>query len=477
MTHYHIIGIAGAGMSAIAHLLLDQGYTVSGSDLLCNHQSAALAARGATIYHGHAAHQIAGAQVVLATAAAPADHVELQAAAAAGIPRLRRDELWREWSRIRPIIAVAGSHGKTTTTAMIAWVLHRAGRKPGFLIGSDALDLGTNARWGDPLAPLVIEADEYDRAFLSLVPMIAVITNVEWDHPDIYPTEEQYHAAFSQFAMATQGVIVTCGDGGVGPWSDTARANDMPFVVYGLDADSHYQAVLCADSRLNQTVAQLHHPKVVETLVYTPNSATPPAAEHLLLSVPGLHNLRNALAALIVADVYGVPRADTLAALRQFRGTARRFEVLGTTGDVTVIDDYAHHPTEVQATLHAARTRYPAPHRIVAYVQPHTFSRTRTLLAQWRTAFTAADLVLVGDVYPAREREPAGTEHTLAVQLAEQIATCHPAVQVVGSSADAAATIVALLRPQDVLLALGAGDSTHVAAQVVAALHVREEVV
>lgn len=476
MTRYHIIGIAGAGMSAIANLLLDQGHLVSGSDLNQNHLTASLSARGAVIQHGHAAAHIHGAEVVLATAAAAADHVELRAAAAAGIPCLRRDDLWREWSRTRAIIAVAGSHGKTTTTAMIAWLLHAAGREPGFLIGSDAPNLGTNARWGNPHAPLVIEADEYDRAFLALTPIIAVVTNVEWDHPDIYPTVAQYHAAFSDFAMQTQGVIVTCGDGGLGAWHTAAAANDMPFITYGLAADNHYQAMLATEQAASpdaaiRTRAMVHHPKPSEPLVYATNSVAAPFSPDLPalileLGVPGLHNLHNALAALVVADLYGVARETSIAALRTFRGTARRFELVGVAGAITVIDDYAHHPTEVHATLQAARTRYPAPQRIVAYVQPHTYSRTRSLLAQWAGAFEYADLVLVGDVYPSREREPEGTAHALATALAAQIGQQHPAVQPVGDSAQAASTIAALLRPNDVLLAMGAGDSTHVAAQV-----------
>ena len=474
VTRYHIIGIAGAGMSAIANLLLDQGHQVSGSDLSQNHLTAALSARGAVIHHGHAPDYVRGAEVVLATAAAAPDHVELRAAAAAGIPCLRRDDLWREWSRTRPIIAVAGSHGKTTTTAMIAWLLHAAGREPGFLIGSDAPNLGTNARWGNPHAPLVIEADEYDRAFLALTPIIAVVTNVEWDHPDIYPTAEQYHAAFSDFAMQTQGVIVTCGDGGLGAWHTAAAANDMPFLTYGLDRANHYQAVLDIEPSADPAIltrATVQHPKPSEPLVYATNSVAAPfspdlPAPILELGVPGLHNLRNALAALVVADLYGVARDTAIAALRTFRGTARRFELVGVAGAITVIDDYAHHPTEVHATLQAARTRYPAPQRIVAYVQPHTYSRTRSLLEQWAGAFEYADLVLVGDVYPSREREPEGTAHALAAMLAAQIGQQHPAVQTVGDPAQAAITISALLRPNDVLVAMGAGDSTHVAAQV-----------
>ena len=183
---YHIVGIAGAGMSAIAHVLLDQGHTVSGSDMQRNALADALAARGATILLGHDPAHVAGADALVVTSAVKPDHPEIRAARERGIPVLKRADLWREWSAQRDVVAVAGTHGKTTTTAMIALALTRAGRDPGFLIGGEAPDLARNARWGDPSAPLVIEADEYDRAFLALTPRVAVITNVEWDHVDIY---------------------------------------------------------------------------------------------------------------------------------------------------------------------------------------------------------------------------------------------------------------------------------------------------
>jgi len=199
---YHIVGIAGAGMSAIAHVLLDQGHTIGGSDLQCNTLAGALAARGATIWLGHDAAHVAGADALVVTSAVTPDHPELRAARERGIPILKRTDLWREWSATRDVVAVAGTHGKTTTTAMIALALTRAGCDPGYLIGGEAPDLPRNARWGDPSAPLVIEADEYDRTFLALRPRMAVITNVEWDHVDIYASPEEYEAAFRAYAGA-----------------------------------------------------------------------------------------------------------------------------------------------------------------------------------------------------------------------------------------------------------------------------------
>src|SRR5215216_1440777 len=201
---YHIVGIAGAGMSAIAHVLLDQGHTVCGSDMQRNSLSDALAARGAAVLLGHDPTHVAGADALVVTSAAKPDHPELRAATERGIPVLKRADLWREWSAQRDVVAVAGTHGKTTTTTMIALALTRAGRDPGYLIGGEAPDLPRNARWGSPDAPLVIEADEYDRTFLALTPRVAVITNVEWDHVDIYPSQADYDAAFRAFAASVR---------------------------------------------------------------------------------------------------------------------------------------------------------------------------------------------------------------------------------------------------------------------------------
>lgn len=469
--HYHIIGIAGAGMSAIANLLLDQGHTVSGSDPASNPQTAALAARGVTIYHRHRAASVAGADAVLATAAVPDQHIELVAAQQAGIPRLRREDLWYAWARQRLTIGVAGTHGKTTTTAMIAWALERAGRNPGFLIGSAAANLGTNARWGNPLAPLVLEADEYNRAFLSLPAHIAVVTNVEWDHPDVYPTAADYRAAFATYALEAEGVIVACGDASAGyqpgeGWHTAARDIGLPFVTYGLEAGNTYQAVPVADEPDRPddsgilSAFRVRHPKGIPDIVHISEGAS--ALEQTYrLAVPGTHNILNALAALVVCDMFSIQRSVTAAALREFRGTARRFEWQGSASGVTVIDDYAHHPTEVRATLAAARAAYRS-RRVLAYIQPHTYSRTRTLLAAWGSAFADADLVLVGAVYASREQADAASQQAVQQALIDQIAAHHPAVHYVGGVAEASASIPALLHAGDVLLTMGAGDGNQI---------------
>lgn len=447
--HYHIVGIAGAGMSAMAHVLLDQGHTVSGSDLHANAQTAALVSRGAALFRGHDPANVIGADALLATSAVRAEHPELAAALARGIPLQRRTDLWREWSQQRRILAVAGAHGKTTTTAMLALALTRAGLAPGFVVGSMPLDLDTNARWGDPAAPLIIEADEYDHAFLALRPVIAIITTIDWDHPDIYPDEATYRAAFAAFAAQVQpgGTLLLCGDAeaGVRPATLSTAAQVRS---YGLEPHNDYCAVPTAPG------AVLRGDGDRFTIAQKQESPGPACR----LRVPGLHNIRNALAAAAVGDLLGLERSTVLDALGSFRGTARRLEHKGEAGGVTVLDDYAHHPTEVRATLAAARARY-AGRRLLVYIQPHTYSRTVALLDQWPGAFAEADVVLVGDIYAAREQPPAGlTPAELLARLVERIAAAHAAVVAVGPPDAAVAQVAARLLPGDVLITCGAGD-------------------
>jgi len=457
--HYHIVGIAGAGMSAIAGLLLDQGHTVSGSDQVANRLTAALAARGATIYQGHDPAHVAGADTVLATAAVRADHVELAAARATGIPISGRAELWRQWSGQRPVVAVAGTHGKTTTSAMIAVALRGAGLAAGYLIGAEVPELGGNAAWGAPAAPLVIEADEYDRAFLALSPAIAVITNVEWDHPDIYPDAVSYSTAFARFAalVPNPAHVVACGeDAGV------LALGLAEATRYGIEEALASDPVSCRLAPLDWAASG-----VVPTpgggvsfdlWRYNRRRFAQQRLGRQVLRLPGAHNVRNALAALAVCALLAAPLDAAAAALAHFGGSARRFELKGEAGGVTVIDDYAHHPTEVQATLAAARQRYPG-RRLVAYLQPHTFSRTAALLAQWPAACHAADLLLVGDVYAAREQ---GDTAALARELAARAVAAGLDARYVGDLASAAAVLASTTQPGDVVLTLGAGDGDRV---------------
>ncbi|NJN17167.1 MAG: UDP-N-acetylmuramate--L-alanine ligase [Oscillochloris sp.] len=454
---YHIVGIAGAGMSAIANLLLDQGHTVSGSDPAANRQTAALQQRGAMVFRGHQSGQIAGAEALIVTAAARPDNPELVAARAAGVPILSRADLWREWSAQRPVIAVAGTHGKTTTSAMIATALRAAGLPIGYLIGSDVPDLGGNAAWGDPVAPLVIEADEYDRVFLALKPDIAVVTNVEWDHPDIYPDAEVYEQAFATFiAAADPQRVVVCGDSLIAD-----RLAPPVSIRYGIDDVLAQNPASCRLAPLDWTASGVR--TVVgrtqfEVWRYDRRTFGARIAGSQQLRLPGAHNASNALAALAVAALLQVDLTRASVALAEFRGTARRFEHKGEAGGVLLIDDYAHHPTEVRATLAAARAAYPE-RRLVVYLQPHTFSRTNALLDEWPEALANADLLLVGDIYAARET---GDPAALAAILAERAAAAGVNARHVGDTDAATTALIAAVQPGDLVLTLGAGDGDRV---------------
>ncbi len=454
---YHIVGIAGAGMSAIAHILLDQGHTVSGSDIQHNTLTAALEQRGALIYHDHDPALVTNADRVVATSAVRDDHIELVEARKRGIPALRRADLWRVWSGERRVVAVAGTHGKTTTTALIALMLVRAGVNPGFLIGGETPDLGTNARWGDPAAPLVIEADEYDRTFLALTPDVAVITNVEWEHVDIYPSPDVYESAFRAFAgqVTHPQRLIVCGDD-----PGALHVAGHPDVQqYGIEESIARNPASCRLALMDWMAANVRYDGATthfDLWRYDRRTCGTRLDGMYTMQLVGDHNVRNALAAIATAITLGVDRTAIAAALAAYRGARRRFDVRGEVNGILMVDDYAHHPTEVRATLAAARARFPD-RRIVVYLQPHTFSRTYAMLDVWAHAFDAADVVRIGDVYPARET---GDPHVAARMLADRIV--HRDVQVAGNVEMATAMIAALLQPGDVLLTLGAGDGHRV---------------
>jgi UDP-N-acetylmuramate--alanine ligase len=467
---YHIVGIAGAGMSAIAHVLLDQGHIVGGSDMQRNALSDALAARGATIRLGHDPAYVEGVDALVVTSAVRPDHPELRAARERGIPILKRADLWREWSAQRDVVAVAGTHGKTTTTAMIALALMRAGREPGYLIGGEAPDLPRNACWGSPTAPLVIEADEYDRTFLALVPRVAVITNVEWEHVDIYESPEEYEAAFRAFAGAVRnpGDLIVCGDD---PGALRLAEVHIDATQYGIDEAVANDPVSCRRALLDWMAANIHADAggtTFEVWRYDQRSFATYSLGPCRIQLSGAHNVRNALAALAATSTLGIAPAHAIAALAEYRGARRRFELRGQAGGITVIDDYAHHPSEVRATLAAARDRYPG-RRIVVYLQPHTYSRTRALLDEWANAFGDADIVRIGEIYAARERDTLGIDNAT---LARRIN--HPDSQAVGGMAHAVEQLAKLLQPDDLLLTLGAGDGNKVGEMILEAFRIQE---
>lgn len=455
---YHIVGIGGAGMSAIAHVLLDCGHQVSGSDAQQSSAWAPLQARGVSIVQGHHADNVADdVDALVVTSAVKAPHPEIDAAQARQIPVLRRHDLWRTWSMQRRIIAVAGTHGKTTTSAMIAYALVQAGMRPGYLIGAEVAELPRSATWGDADAPFVIEADEYDRTFLALQPDIAVITTLEWDHVDIYPTPADYQAAFQQFITQVSHPerVFVCGDD-AGIRATVTRPNVR---WYGIDDRLAADPVACSRVPLDWSASSCQQQGAMQTFQawhYDRRSFAMRLHQPLQLALQGLHNVRNALAAYAVAITVGANPQMVATALATFSGAKRRFEYKGCVADVTVIDDYAHHPTEVKAVLAAARQRYPG-QRIVAYLQPHTYSRTATLVAEWSQAFGAADVVYVGDIYAAREQAIAGVD---AEWLVSHIA--HPHAHPSGDLAHTVQLLAAAIRAGDVLVTMSAGDGTHV---------------
>lgn len=463
--HYHIVGIGGAGMSAIAHILLDQGHTVSGSDANRSHAWVALEARGVTIQLGHAAPLPTHTDAVIATSAVRAPHPELDAAVARGIPCLRRHDLWREWSTQRRIVAVAGTHGKTTTSAMIALALHQSGLEPGYLLGAEVPDLPRSAAWGNPDAPFVVEADEYDRTFLALTPDIAVVTTLELDHVDIYPTLDAYVDAFRQFvAQVPQADRVLLSGDDVGIRTHIHRSNVR---WYGIDEDLAHNPVACARIPLDWSASAIHIEGAYQHFQlwhYDRRSFAMRLYRPLMIQLVGMHNISNSVAAYAAAVMAGANPGYAADAIAAFHGARRRFEYKGTAQGVRVIDDYAHHPTEVRAVLAAARRHFPQ-QRIIAYVQPHTYSRTQMLADAWCDAFHDADKVIIGDIYAAREVAIPGID---ATWLAHTIQ--HADVVAGGDISQSVTHLRAVVTAGDVVITMSAGDGTQVGPRLLASL-------
>lgn len=458
MKHVHFIGIAGSGLSAIALVLLERGIQVSGSDRALTAQALRLQHAGAQVYAGHRGEHIQGADVVVRSSAVPDDNVEVQAAIAAGIPVLKRAEFLGPLLAGRQVVAIAGTHGKTTTTAMIAWLLQACGQEPGFIIGGVSHDLGTNAREGHGL-PFVIEADEYDRMFHGLQPALAVITNIEHDHPDCYPTPDDFFAAFRQFAsqILKEGWLLVCNDdpGAAQLIAEVEPSARFACLRYGLEAgELDYRALDI-------------HPNTLGGYSFVFRAAGESGVQ-VTLRVPGLHNVRNALAALGAVHCLGLSMSQAATALGKFSGTGRRFEVCGEANGILLINDYAHHPTEIRATLQAARTRYPD-RRIWAVWQPHTYSRTRQLADAFANAFTSADQVIVSEIFAAREASPADKFN--AGSIVQHM--LHPNARYIPALDAVQETLENELRPGDVLLVLSAGDADRLCAELLDHLQVK----
>lgn len=452
MKHIHLIGIGGSGISSIARVLLDQGYTVTGSDRILSPLALDLEIRGAHVYEGHDAKNIQGADIVVRSSAVPDTNIEVVAALQAGIPVLKRSDFLGTLLEGHVGIAIAGSHGKTTTTALMAYSLNRLGLDPSYIIGGVSKDLAGNAHAGKGKY-FVIEADEYDRMFLGLNPDVILLTHVEYDHPDIYPTPEDYLQAFADFMknLKPNGLVIACADFPNTARLLSARPASTHAITYGLSDD--------ADYRISHM-----QPNLLGGFDYSVSFHDDLICK-VALQVPGEHNVRNSLAVLAAIHTLGLPVIDAASYLAKFSGTGRRFDVLGDADGITVVDDYAHHPSKIQATLSAARIRYPG-RRLVAVWQPHTYTRTKALAADFIHALSAADVTVVTEVYPAREPVEAYSSEILVKKMSvKESYFC--------KTLDETVTFLEKkLLPGDVLLVLSAGDADQVAKRI---LHLLQE--
>jgi UDP-N-acetylmuramate--alanine ligase len=465
-SHVHFLGIGGAGMSPLATILLEQGDGVSGCDLRLSPVTERLAALGAIVYEGHHPAHLTDVDLLVVTSAARPDNPEIVAARAQGIPVIKAATLLGRLMAGKFGICVAGTHGKTTTTALIARIFIAAGLDPTCVVGGELPEWQGGGRSGrGPY--FVAEADEFDGRFLELSPRIAVVTNVEADHLDYYGTLEAVVEAFRRFValVPDDGHLVLGGD------DPRARALGVGWrnaLTYGLSEGNDWQAVDVRPNDLGGNDFQALYHGQPRYIAHNEMYRGQPMGDFRLI-IPGRHNVANALAALAVASLLGINLTVARQTLATFPGVGRRFQVKGEApsrltsrnggrdgvsemGGILVIDDYAHHPSEILATLRAARERYPG-RRIVAVHQPHTFSRLKALLPEFATAFADADVVVITEVYPARETD------TLGVSSRDLVAAMrHPAVYYAADLTEAAHLVMTLLRPGDVLLTLGAGD-------------------
>ncbi|MCL2784038.1 MAG: UDP-N-acetylmuramate--L-alanine ligase [Propionibacteriaceae bacterium] len=439
MSHVHFIAIGGAGMSGIAAGYLARGLRVSGSDQADSVILEDLRAAGAEVWVGHDAAHLSGADAVVVSSAIRADNVELVEAHRLGLPILHRSLALASLIQGSEVVSIAGTHGKTTTTAMCVAGLTEAGQDPSYVIGGTVLATGLGAHIGTG-SVFILEADESDGSFRQYPTTIAVITGIEVDHSDNWGTLERYVEGFTQFATGkTVGTVILHGDDpGAARLGTYLREQGRTVISYGSSPDND---VRLTNIDLGARQASLNH----EGKTYT-----------LQLGVPGVHNLYNATAAYCVGHLLGADAEQFLTGLASFGGTARRFQVLGESQQITVIDDYAHHPTEVRATIAAARLVC-GEGRVIVCFQPHLFSRTLAFADEFGQALAAADEVVVLDIYPAREDPIPGVTGKL---VAESVEAHGGVIHYVPDFSDAPAYLANLGRPGDLILTVGAGSVT-----------------
>jgi UDP-N-acetylmuramate--alanine ligase len=476
----HFVGIGGIGMSGIAEVLLNLGYKVSGSDLKSSSVTQRLASLGAATFEGHRAENISGAEVVVTSSAISPDNPEVAEAHGQHIPVIQRAEMLAELMRLKYGIAIAGMHGKTTTTSMVAAVLAAGGLDPTVVVGGRVDAMGSNARLGKSQY-LVAEADESDRSFLKLSPILSVVTNIDREHMDCYRNMRDVKKAFLEFMdrVPFYGMIVACND-------DPMLRRLLPevprrTVTYGTKRGSDFWIRIpgSGKSQSPHPFDQLRASSVAQdaTRVGQPlNRFSVRYREENLgeftLHVPGVHNVLNATAAIAVGVGLDISVDAIRAALDQFRGVDRRFQLRGCAAGVSVIDDYGHHPTEIKATLAAARQC--GFRKIHVIFQPHRYTRTRDLMEEFSTAFADADSLIVLDIYAASEKP---IEGITGEALAQRIRASGKNAQYVGSFADAVTSAAATAQEGDMVLTLGAGSVSQLGPMIVQELQAREAAV
>lgn len=436
-TPVHMMGVCGAGMSGLAYVMAGMGYSVSGCDAKPTEVAERLRSLGVSVFEGHDPTHVTAGGLLVASAAIPDSNAEVAAARDQGVEVISRAEMLGRLMAGRYGIAISGTHGKTTTTSMIALVLERAGLDPTILIGGDLGVLGGNAKLGKS-EYFVTEACEAYGSFLSLRPRMAVITNIEHDHHDCYPTLDDVMSAFRTFLSQVEagGMVIACAD------CPNVRALIPEIaervVSYGLSEDADVRAAGFDAESANPSFRVMHEGCEIGEFA---------------LGVPGRHNVLNALAAIAVGVELGVGPEVMREALAEFRGAERRFDVLGEASGITVVDDYAHHPTEVRATLDAARARG---RRVIAVFQPHLYSRTRALAADFAESLSAADEVVLTEIYAAREQPMPGVSGEM---IAEMVNSSSPRkARFIAEKGRVAAELVAELRSGDLVVFMGAGD-------------------
>ena len=445
----HFVGIGGSGMSGIAEVMLSLGYAVQGSDLTRNKQTKRLEDQGATIFIGHASDNINDADAVVVSSAVDETNPEVAAAREQLMPVVSRAEMLAELMRFRYSVAVAGTHGKTTTTSLVASILAEGGLDPTFVIGGRLKSADANARLGQG-DYLVAEADESDASFVHLKPMLAVVTNIDADHMSTYDGDiEKLKSSFLEFLhnLPFYGLAVVCSDDpGVNEvLGDIGRS----IVTYGINDDADVRAinVVFSEGRSEFDV------------VRSGDTGTVSPVMHVTLGLPGMHNVRNALAAIAVAEELQIGNDAVVKALGEFEGIDRRFQQMGevktAAGNVMLVDDYGHHPTEIAATLSAAKSGWPGK-RIVLAFQPHRYSRTRDLMDDFATVLSDADVLVLLDVYAAGEEPIAGADGRAMARAVRTRGSVEPVF--VESLHDLQPVLMDLIEDGDLVLTMGAGD-------------------